>query len=41
MREHAVIKYLNCAEGYWYLWPTNINEDDAKANIVIATNNHG
>ena len=39
MKEPAILKDLNYAKGYWYLWPTNVDDDVAKINIAIAKEN--
>lgn len=40
MKLSAIIKDLNYADAYWYLWPPNVDDDDAKINIVRAKDNY-
>ena len=35
MKEPAILKDLNYAKGYWYLWPTNVDDSVAKIHIAI------
>ena len=39
IKEPAILKDLNYVKGYWYLWPTNVDDDVAKINIAIAKEN--
>jgi len=39
MKEPVILKDLNYAKGYWYLWPTNVYDNVAKINIAIAKEN--
>ena len=40
IKDPVILEDLNYVDDYWYLWPTNVDEDVAKINIAIAKENH-
>lgn len=40
MKKPIILKYLNYAEGYWYLWLHNTDEDAGKINIATTKENN-
>lgn len=41
MQDTNILKNLNYTQGYWYLRPTNVEEDIININTAIAKDNNG